>query len=250
MLKKCSVVMLPTKEKARLAAHKDGKLQLFSEDIKLTEEHQYNIYILSDEEIKEGDWCIDLRPIRGVNVFKCTGFSKSIGFDGWIKNGIVILNPKDQCMKIIATTDSSLITYKDGTNPIIGEFIPVKLPQPSQQFLEVFVREYNNGNVIKEVLVEYEQTKLYIESHNLVQYESKPKEFQHLHSTNHEDIWSLKINLKDNTITIKRVKDSWNRDEVLQLCWTAYTSSLPKMSPKHIDEVILPEFNKWMEQNL
>lgn len=239
MLKKCSVVMLPTKEKARLAAHKDGKLQLFSEDIKLTEEHQCNIYILSDEEIKEGDWCIDLRPIRGVNVFKCTGFSKSIGFDGWIKTGTVILDPKNQCKKIIATTDSSLITYKDGTNPIIGEFIPVRLPQPSQQFLEVFVREYNEGNVIKEVMVEYE-------SHT----DNMPE--------NEDEIlfpWRAYIDYRikisqNNTITIKRVKDNWNRNEVLQLCWTAYTSSLPKMSPKHIEEVILPEFNKWNKENI
>ena len=29
--------------------------------------------------------------------------------------------------------------------------------------------------------------------------------------------WELKINPKDNTITIKKIKDNWNRDELIAL---------------------------------
>ena len=81
--------------------------------------------------------------------------------------------------KIIATTDISL-----------------KLPQPSQQFIEKYIESYNKGEIITDVLVEYHGS------------------FGHYDG----DTWyAPKVNPKDNTITIKKLKDSWNREEVIKL---------------------------------
>ena len=41
--------------------------------------------------------------------------------------------------EVLATTDDSL-----------------RLPQPSQQFIQKYIEEYNRGNIITDVLVEYE----------------------------------------------------------------------------------------------
>jgi len=59
------------------------------------------------------------------------------------------------------------------------------LPKPSDQFLEVFVREYNKGNVIREVMVEYEE------------------HWKNL-SPDIKGFDKLKINTKDNCIVIRK----------------------------------------------
>ena len=70
------------------------------------------------------------------------------------------------------------------------------LPKPSQSFIEKYIEKYNKGEQITDVLVEY-----------------------WAHTEEHPQ---LKINPKDNTITIKPVKDSWNREEVVQLASNAF----------------------------
>ena len=140
--------------------------------------HQH-LYIISDDEIKEGDWCIDSNAI----IFQHKNhFPISIGQ-----------------RKIIATTNPLLKIEIDGNR---GDLLPdvsfdINLPQPSKQFIEKYIEEYNKGNIITDVLVEYEEGKSYSGNEGLIIKE-----------------W-LKINPKDNTITIKKVKDSWTREEIL-----------------------------------
>ena len=57
----------------------------------------------------------------------------------------------------------------------------------------------------------------------------------------HEKRLRLKINLKDNTITIKKVKDSWNREEVENLIYSAM---------KDRCYTTVAEWQKWIEENL
>lgn len=209
MLKKRQVVMLPTNEKAELYQTVSGtklyKLPKaeFGDNTVLTK----HLYFLSDEEIKEGEWMyhsLDKRPIqRGRNSEEPTKYGYK---------------------KIIATTDSSL---KKGDWIHNDTMIP--LPQPSQSFLEVFMREYNKGNVIKEVMLEYEERPL------IGKYGADGH-------TIYEDI--LKVNSKDNTITIKRVKESWSREEVIELIndFASDKFELTDRWKKSID--------KWLEQNL
>lgn len=51
----------------------------------------------------------------------------------------------------------------------------------------------------------------------------------------------LKVNPKDNTITIKKVKDSWSRDEVRHLMTQSYLRGIDRE---------LDDFNKLIEENL
>ena len=101
--------------------------------------------------------------------------------------------------EVLATTDSSLWrpSHKYASDVIL-------LPQPSQQFIEKFIEEYNRGNIISDVLVEYELIS---------------NEEYFLNTINPDDDIPyfderLKINYNDNTITIKKVKDSYSREEV------------------------------------
>jgi hypothetical protein len=57
----------------------------------------------------------------------------------------------------------------------------------------------------------------------------------------------LKVNPKDNTITIKKVKDTWDREEVINLVyklWNAeiYTDNTTTWEQEDLD--------KWIEENL
>jgi len=107
------------------------------------------------------------------------------------------------------------------------------LPQPSQSFIEKYVDEYNKGNVITEVMVEYEEGK-----YNLDELRER-----HLKGLPHSyDYCNLKIS-KDNTITIRKVKDSWSRDEVVKI--------INKISEEIDFESATQEtIDKWIEENL
>jgi hypothetical protein len=151
-----------------------GKLIFADSNIRTPTQLQ-NLYIISDDEIKEGDWFLyynKYNQIEGVAKFiKEEGenntlvekYSKTTGFS---KFYIGILGCKKH--KIIATTDTSLGNYiwkqtnkksksynvQQNIETTKKVFIP--LPQPSQQFIEKYIEEYNKGNVITAILVEYE----------------------------------------------------------------------------------------------
>ena len=217
--KKTKVVMLSTNKKAKfndLVIHPiDGLLVQFKHQ-NCTEVAQ-NLYFLSDEEIKEGDWILnnlleDKRPIQ---------VTKELLEDGLLKDD----------KKIIATTDKSLFTEtksigytEDRARVFYGKEY---LPQPSQSFIEKFVEEYNEGNVITEVMVEYETITKRYGSCSIGEGVTM-------------NVEQLKVS-KDNTITIRKVKDSWNRDEVEE--------KIRKGAYVLLNGSI-GDFDKWIEENL
>lgn len=222
MLKKCKLVMLPSNQKAYFTINSTGKMRNYidSKDRPYQYKDEYNLsyvnqhlYILSDDEITEGCW------------FYADEYSKpekATHVNNTFVNGFI----KSACKKIIATTDISLKTEIFG----LGETAMCSLPQPSQSFLEVFVKEYNKGNVIKEVMIEYDVITLNED------WSQKPVVI-----TNE---YKLKINSKDNTITIKRVKDSWNREEVIALFKKYIEDKENSITSKYNG------FDNWIEQNL
>ena len=109
----------------------------------------------------------------------------------------------------------------------MGSYISMSLgenlPQPSQQFIQKYIEEYNKGNVITDVLVEYDYL---LDDRAVLPY------------------WNLKVNTKDNTITIKKVKDSWNRDEVKLELRTMHINLYGA------DKFALEQVDKWIEENL
>ena len=136
--KEAKVVMLPTNKPSKLGdlATYQGKslAKVIKEGVNLknTTVQFWNLYIISDDEIKEGDWFYNIHS-------KIVGRAEfNFGKDELAK-------------KIIATTNSSLWrpSHKYASDVIL-------LPQPSQQFIEKFIEEYNRGNVITDVLIEYE----------------------------------------------------------------------------------------------
>ena len=129
--KRTQVIMLPTNNiirETRLGYYQDvlslnntkydESLILFRTTDGIEVPNPQHLYIISDDEIKEGDWYCS--PMGIISRY----------------NGIEKL--PSNWRKIIATTEESS-----------------GLPQPSKQFIEKYIEEYNKGNIITDVLVEY-----------------------------------------------------------------------------------------------
>lgn len=181
----------------------------------------YNhLYFTSDDEIKEGDWFI---KIRGTNNKPSLYREHKQAFmnSEWLNSSDV-----NDCFKVIATTDTSLL--------IETEFKYLKdiLPQPSPQFIAKYVEEYNKGNIIKEVMVEYEPI----------------GNWRHTEFIHTRDIPKVD---KSNQITITRIKDSWNREEHTKALKNAIYQAIsyPETFVTGIccDDT---KINKWIEENL
>lgn len=120
--------------------------------------------------------------------------------------------------KIIATTENSL-----------------KLPQLPQQFIEHYISEYNKGNIVNKVKVEWEEG------------------FEDINpNCSYPEQWNLKVN-PDNAINIKPIKNIWSKEEVIafglkcvNLGMDLNNNPLPRLS-----EISGKEFYyKWLEENL
>ena len=230
--KKAKVVMLPTNQQTKyLMVYSDvekTKGKLILNGLKNDEYKEYqHLYIISDDEIKEDDYYI-LFTDKALTVLRCTG-------DGDYFN----------CKKIIATTDESLhIPFVTPGNEELEIYEYSILPKPSDSFISKYIEEYNKGNVITDVLVEYE---------DIIYNPEKEREYQSNDRINLEDCdkqFRLKINPKDNTITIKKVKDSWNREEVIELCKQAFIDGTYAGGFGPNEKTIDSETEKWIKENL
>lgn len=209
--KKCKVVMLPTNQKTStlwlttdyqfIHTHVSGEYK--------EKYRPHHLYFLSNEEIKEGDWYYIPRT---NSVHQCQNDPTELNLERHV--GV---------RKVIATTDKSLTktSFK-----VFSNLQSHQLPQPSQSFIEKWVEEFNKGNVIEEVMVEYERDEE-IDGYGY-------------------DI--LKVNPKDNTITIRKIKDSWSKEEVIE-----FAEKYARMVQEK--EIQLNAYKaihnrKWIEQNL
>lgn len=154
-----------------------------------------HLYITSDKEIKKGDWFV-----RGYRLLQAT-----FNF-GPVDNNNINIDKK-----ILATTNSSLCITKQNGN--LGQAI-ILLNRPSDAFIQKYIEEYNKGNVITDVMVEYEMNK-YPDLHNVKE--------------------DLKV-APDNTITIKSVPESWDD---IYLKWYQQAE----------EGVDVTYFKAWLKQN-
>ena len=231
--KKAKIIMLSTNEPSKignLATYQKRSLaKVIKEGINPigSTVQFWNLYTISDDEIKENDWYYD-NVVLQIRQWK----------------SFMIYN-KLQHKKVIATTDESLY-YKDTSkNPkqYMGSYISMSLgenlPQPSQQFIQKYIEEYNKGNVITDVLVEYELV-------------SNEEYFLNTINPDDDVLYfdeNLKINHKDNTITIKKVKDSYTREEVIEFGNKVkeYCKDVWKTDSLHR---VFFEWDKWVKENL
>lgn len=229
--KKTKVVMLPTNEKANLLLTGRNDLYYSSKlsDFSLKEyiDRFQHLYFLSNEEIKDGEYGFCMNLFNKGNqpyqiIFKMDSEQRQAMIElGGQKNANVF--------KIIATTQ--ILRNSPILTDLTGRWF---LPQPSQSFIEKFVEEYNKGNQITEVLVEYEEGK-----YNLDELRER-----HLKGLPHSyDYCNLKINPKDNTITIRKAKDSWSREEVIELLHRRMEYTFGGDYDKSTTD-------KWIEENL
>lgn len=228
MYKKEQVVMLPTDEKAPIKLGLNN-LMIFDNYRNTSICNKNNdfinqhLYITSDDELKKGDFAIyDNGHNSPGFVVKKVEVSDGIVYrrpnetyqDYGYKDGGITPLSKD-VKKIIATTDSFL-TYHDKIP--IGENVcglHKQIPQIPQQFIEHFVSEYNKGNIITDVMVEFTSY------HGINTSIAEINAISGDNSMNWKGIgdnrdFKLKLN-QDNTINIKPVKDSWSREEVKNL---------------------------------
>lgn len=211
MYKKHSLILLPTNEKSNIWL-RNNKLQYNCSPSSKINPH--DLYILSNDEIKEGDWVID---IENNILFKV----KEQGHSGLLRSETDSFI-KDACRKVIATNTS--LKGKWLQTCFSGEEIYEKLPQIPFLFIQYYIEQYNLGNVITEVEVEYGVTK----------------------NDNRDFIEFIWIGA-NNTINIKPLKDSWTREEVKKLCMDALMHGYNEL-PRDLTPV--QGMNKWIENNL
>lgn len=215
MYKKHSLILLPTNEKSNIWLRNNKLKYNCSASSKINPQH---LYILSDDKIKENDWFINL---YSNNIFQNkNGYGVRLS-DKYANYALDL----ETCKKIIATTNTSLkIEFKDGR---MNGVQTKRLPQIPFLFVQHYIEQYNLGNVITEVEVEYEIWNVFSGDHN-----NTPQEI------------SLKLNL-NNTINIKPLKDSWTREEVrLLICKYAEENGKGWL---YIDNMTT---DKWIKENL
>ena len=183
MEKKCKVVMLTTNEKAHLWFTGGASILMYAKTPVNSPSAQH-LYILSDDEIKEGDW-----------VFNTLHTNECIHQIEPNKTSVEYHTERKQYNKIIATTNNTLHVITENADGL-GNDLHQPIPSIPQSFIDRYVSEYNKGNKIEEVMVEYEQVN-----------QNDPMEYEHP---------IPKLN-PDNTINIKTIKDSWTREEVIEL---------------------------------
>ena len=209
MKKDCKVILLQTNEKAHfddLVIHPINK-ELFKFQLQNCTEFAQHLYIISDEEIKVGDWRLENDHIYRTLDSETTRWANENG-----------------CKKIIATTDTSL-QIKHFNSGVFKDLL-YNLPQIPQHFIEKYTEEYNNGNVIDDIKVEYE----------FVDCEGKL-----VHPSRVQDGCGIRLKINsDNTINISTQKEIYSGEEVVNLIkeYHAY-------STRYLDLL-----DKWIEENL
>ena len=222
-----NVVMLPNNQKTNGMICKDitGQDKIIAIKTKYLMEHEdyigHHLYIISDDEIIEGDWVYENNLNQETQIYQVYNRNNELGFFRFRNVWISLNRKQNSAKKIIATTDNSL-----------------ELPQPPQQFIEEFIEEYNQENIITDVLVEYENKfdgKEYVDELDAYGYD-KVKSI-------------LKINRKDNNITIKIAKDSWSREEVIEFGNKVKEYCKDGWKEETVHRVFF-EWDKWVEENL
>jgi len=174
MEKQIGCILLGKKDNYSLESH---RLWInINGEMKLSEPHMFcpyiqeyqDLYFTSDELIKKG-W----KGIAYKNNVKGKIFKHFYTENTWYNDAEIV----------VVSTDKSL-----------------GLPEPSIEWIQYYIQEYNKGNIITKVMVEYDYTLGNEEDErgNLI-----PVEI-------------FKVN-PDNTINIKSIKDSWTREEVIEL---------------------------------
>jgi hypothetical protein len=241
-----------------------------------------NIYITNSEEIKEGDWCLDIK--RNI-IFQSKrteiGTSKKIPIIICTYEGCYI---KKDCKKIIMTTDQDLIN--DGVQAIDDEFLEWFVKNPSCENVTVYDGLFKDRIWRKHIIIPKEEPTIvrlptYYEPKQETTLEEAAKEFfrkfKHTHSPDNyylalvefaklqqeqdkldEDSIRLDERCKcelENITTfsegydagISQQEKSYSEEEVLEIL-DHHTSYLQTFIYQYIDRNDMEENEDWFEQ--
>lgn len=204
--------MLPTEKASNIFEYKNNLQFIKTQQVNTFKGgSNQHLYLTSNEEIKERDWCINKNQ---DTLYQITNK------DGEYPNRTDIRNHWN---KIIATTNKSIsrssnikMSVKDALNT---------LPLIPESFIKAYVEAQGN---IKEVLVEYVD---------------KGREEWVGDDYNGEPQWFEDIQLKlrnDNTVIIHQAK-TYTREEIIE-----FGSWYSGMSKDKVEK----QFNKWIKENL
>ena len=160
-----NIHVLPTDKSSRLHTYK-GILNLAADEfvaptIVKNDLINLNIYITSDEQIKEGDWYLNIEEKNGIKnpfygkLYKANYSIKSVNTDY-----------RHNLKKIILTTDQELI--KDGVQSIDDEFLEWFVNNPSCEEVEVELKTkqlvkpydvYNESVSFYKIIIPKEESK-------------------------------------------------------------------------------------------
>ena len=129
--KEREVVKLVTADKSEISLGNMGSGMIRHTNIRpdYTKRAYMHLYVLSDDKIREGDWIFWNNKI--VKAIDTSYYSSK---------------------KIIATNNINLL-YSKETDTLPS--LPNQLPKLSDNFIDFYVKEFNNSNIIEKVLVEY-----------------------------------------------------------------------------------------------
>jgi len=214
--KECQVVMLPHSNIDTQITMYLPEKELSTNLDRLQHHTNQHLYILSDEELKNGDWGIN--PIT-LNLSQHDNQHNNLNC-GWKK---VVTTTDSKLNFKICKRHETLTTNVNYNCTCTGDMR--NLPRPSNEFIEAYVKAQGKG--FEKILVEYEKGN-YTGKHIHPKYSDNPELWYY---------WNLKLS-PDNTITCKRVeKKSYSKEEILNWLQTRFTEYAPI-------EYVISEFKK------
>lgn len=226
-----NIHILPTEDKGRITKHNKElhieKIAIYNEpSIKM---EVFNMYITSDEEIKEGDWYCSPYGIISKH------------------NGTEML--PDDWRKIILTTDQDLI--KDGVQAINDEFLEWFVENPSCEFVEVEHFGTCCGNPLVSQCID---CKKYNPAYKIIIPDLWGEIFDWLEQEEpkRETLEEAKQRILDsnylslNDADIFEMGAEWQRKQILQFLYSEITERRPYSSSKMCEKVIefIEQFKK------
>lgn len=235
MKKKHKIVMLPSNKADHSLILRNGRVEHYRGY--LTQDYltnvlngsSYNLYVLSDDTFTKGDWCVrEYYPSNGGFTREVQQFKNNVDYTGSLA-----------FKKIIATTDKLLLSKTIVDKDEIGNiYNHLYLPRLSQDFIKSYISSFNAGSPITEVEVEME----IVYTDTIVG--TGDGEYQERYKT-------IKIN-PDNTISISPVKDTFTREEVIDVI-LKFKSDLMNQKIRfnmNKTESDSQKLNEWIKENL
>jgi hypothetical protein len=184
-----------------------------------------HLYVITDDRVKEDDWCILMNELLQIKSIDCD-------YILFTDRKSLRTSSIEDCKKIIATTDKSLLLYGK-----VDKSITRPLPQIPQAFIE---KCCSNG-IINEINVDYVKI---CKCNHWVEHSKKVDD----NECTDKETYKLEVN-KNNEVIIYPIKTSWTRKEVIAIIMeTAQIAAYDNWNGEGVTS--LDDVEDWIEKNL